>query len=346
MNKTRDSSLDITRIIAVLAVIMIHTSANFVISFKTSSIEFIWGNIFDSIARMGVPLFVMISGSLMLDENKDLQIKSLFLRNIKNIVLLLILWSAIYCSVYQVFLPLLNNESISYSKIIVSLINGHYHMWYLYMIIGLYLITPFLREFVKKENKRLVLLFITIALVSQFTLPLLNGLTLICGTFTHLTKFIEKFNLGFFGGFTAYYLVGWYIIHIGIKNKRKFYCLGIIALLALILYVQITKDYANAYSNMNILVFMYSTSVFLALNNKHKKELTVKNKKTIEYLSKLSFGAYIIHPLCQTLIEKVTAYSTAPLIYILCYFTIVTTLSFTVCFALSKLPIVKKAVRL
>ena len=75
-NKERNSFLDITRIVAVLAVIMIHTSSGFVTLYDTSSIEFLWGNIFDSISRIGVPLFVMISGSLMLDEEKNITIKT------------------------------------------------------------------------------------------------------------------------------------------------------------------------------------------------------------------------------------------------------------------------------
>lgn len=175
-NKERNSFLDITRIVAVLAVIMIHTSSGFVTLYDTSSIEFLWGNIFDSISRIGVPLFVMISGSLMLDEEKNITIKSLLSKNIKNIVYLLIFWSVIYCSIYEVIFPLIKGEALNFPSIIVSLENGHFHMWYLYMMIGLYLITPFLREFVKKENKQLVLLFIAAALATQFTLPVLNVL--------------------------------------------------------------------------------------------------------------------------------------------------------------------------
>lgn len=62
-------SLDITRIVAVLAVVMIHSSARFITESKTAY-EFTAGNIFDTIARIGVPLFIMISGALMFFLNK------------------------------------------------------------------------------------------------------------------------------------------------------------------------------------------------------------------------------------------------------------------------------------
>ena len=193
----RNSSLDITRIIAVLAVISLHISADFVTEYDVFSKEFMVGAFFDSISRIGVPLFVMISGSLMLDENKNITIKSIFSKNIKTLFGLLIFWSVLYCVLYNIALPLIIGEPLNVSDIITSLTEGHYHIWYLYMIIGLYLATPFFRAFVKKENKQTVLLFIIIALVTQFTLPMLNGMTLIWEDMAYLTNFINQFDLGF-----------------------------------------------------------------------------------------------------------------------------------------------------
>ncbi len=59
--------MDVVMVIACFAVIMIHSSAPYVIE-NFGSLNFWIGNIFDGLARIGVPLFVMISGALMLDE--------------------------------------------------------------------------------------------------------------------------------------------------------------------------------------------------------------------------------------------------------------------------------------
>ena len=53
----RNISLDLIRLVAIIAVIMIHVSANFVSNYEIGNIKFIWGNIFDSISRIGVPFF-------------------------------------------------------------------------------------------------------------------------------------------------------------------------------------------------------------------------------------------------------------------------------------------------
>lgn len=246
--KERNTYLDLTRVIAVVAVVTIHISGWFVAYFAPSSTEFLWGNIFDGISCMAVPIFVMISGALMLDEDRQVDTRQLYTKNIKALVGPLIFWSVLYCGVYTILIPIAEGQTVELWTIGYSLLAGHYHMWYLYMIIGLYLITPFLRKFVSKENKNLVLLFIGLSLAAQFTIPILNGLTKIYDRAVWLISWIEKFQLGFVGGYTVYYLLGWYLTHIGVKRKRRLYCLGALSLVATILYVQVTQDDSSGYS--------------------------------------------------------------------------------------------------
>lgn len=345
-NKERNVYLDITRIVAVLAVIMIHISAEFVVCHNPKSIEFVWGNIFDSISRIGVPLFIMISGALMLDENRIITTKNLIFKNVKIAACLLVFWSAVYSGIYNVLFPLAQGEQLNVRTIITSFILGHFHLWYLYMIIGLYVITPFLREFVKKENKKLVQLFIAISIGTQFIVPILNAVSLVWKDAKILLSFVNQFNFDFFSVYITYYLIGWYIIQIGIKRKWIFYCLGIISLLTIIVYVQITKNYNTAYLNENVLVLLYSVSVFLALNSTSMSNKNEKLNKLIEVLSKLSFGVYIIHPLVLSIYNKVISYSKVPVIFILICFIVVTAISFIGCYIVSKLPIVKKTIRM
>ena len=67
----RNDSLDVIRIAAVFAVVMTHCTAPFVTNFQPDTAEFLWGNLLDSISRAGVPLFLMISGALFLDERRE-----------------------------------------------------------------------------------------------------------------------------------------------------------------------------------------------------------------------------------------------------------------------------------
>ncbi len=60
--------IDMLRVVACIFVVMIHSSATYVVK-DIGSFNFWIGNFLDSISRSGVPIFIMISGALMLDEN-------------------------------------------------------------------------------------------------------------------------------------------------------------------------------------------------------------------------------------------------------------------------------------
>ena len=88
-------AFDVMRIISIFAVILLHySSQRFYISFPSSEWEI--RNIYDSMVRWGVPVFVMISGALFLDSNKKLSIKRLFTKNILRIICAFLFWSFIY----------------------------------------------------------------------------------------------------------------------------------------------------------------------------------------------------------------------------------------------------------
>ena len=72
LTNNRVCSFDLMRIIAICAVILIHISADYVKSYPNDSIEFISNNILCSCSRFAVPVFLMISGALMLNEEKKL----------------------------------------------------------------------------------------------------------------------------------------------------------------------------------------------------------------------------------------------------------------------------------
>ena len=226
---------------------------------------------------------------------------------------------------------------------------GHYHLWYLYMIIGLYLITPFLKLFVQKEHKKLILFFVFVSIIIQFTLPVLNQIAIFYEDITFLLVFIEKFHLDFFGGYTTYYLLGWYIVHIGIGKKSVQYFLylaGISSVLITFFSVYFTQDYENGYSDLNIFILLYSVSVFLALTKLCKCRFKTIGQRRLKFFSNMSFGMYIVHPIVLELFQRTIVYYNYPLLYILVCFCIVLIGSFVLCYICSKVPIARKIIRM
>lgn len=120
-----------------------------------------------------------------------------------------------------------------------------------------------------------------------------------------------------------------------------FYVMGILSLLISITYVQLTKDYANGYSNFSLLILIYASAVFIMLNNLSAIKIGERAKKIITLLSKLTFGVYIIHPFFLALVGQRLAYRGNPLVYCLSLFLVSTVLSFFSCLIVSKIPVIK-----
>ena len=347
LTNKRNCSLDIARIIAVLAVVMIHCCATFITDYKPHTSEFIFGNLFESVARLGVPFFLMISGALFLDENKEITLKGILSKNVKNLAMITIGWAFIYAVIYYAAVPAFTGKGISVKKLLISIIDGHYHMWYLYMIIGLYVVTPFLKKFVCKENKGMVLFFIIVSFVVQFLLSMLDKICIQHFNIDYIGARIRKFHLDFFGGYITYFLVGWYIVHIGIKQKHLkyiLYLLGMLSLATIIIYAQYTGDYKNAYENIGAPVFLYSVSTFVAING-IKLNFKEKTAERIAKLSKLTFGVYIIHVLILTVFCKVLPYRQHSVLYIVLCFVTVACSSFLCSYIISKIPAIKKLIK-
>ncbi len=341
---TRNHSLDIVRVVAILMVVMIHCSASFVDNYNGGDLRFFIANLFDSVARPGVPLFLMVSGALMLDETRQKSTADVF-RTAKKVFILLVLWSILYVVVCDLLLPPLFGKRIPLYVIIEDIFFGFYHLWYLYMLLGLYIATPFLRCFVKRENSRLVLLYIGISLVTAFVEPALTILSNRYTNMAYLQSYINQLHLDFFGGFTAYFLAGWYIVHVGIPTKwlrRLIYLVSGLSLAVIIAVTQRTGDSENMYSNQNIFIFLYSLGIFLFITN---RQPVTQPSRVIGLLSKLSFGIYVIHEIFNILARRFLSDIQNPLVHIPLRYVIVFGVSFCLCWILSKIPVVKKLIR-
>lgn len=341
----KNLSLDLLRVIAILAVIMIHVSAQFVFASKGNSSQFIIGNIFDSISRCGVPLFVMISGALMLNEQKEITFKKIF-KKILNTLLLLYLWSFVYTFTFNIASPIAHGQKIQLSLFFNEFLFGHYHLWFLFMIIGLYLITPILRTFVKKENSHIVLYFIILSLILKFSVPIFEILSIKFSSLKIIYEWFDMFQFDLIGTYVTYYITGWFIFNISIPKKFQnlIYILGIVGVLTTILTAQIfNKYYQLAYCDYSIFNFFYSVSIFMILTKNPKPKTKFGTK--LAGLAKYSFGVYVLHVLIMTLFNIIFPNKSFVLLYIIIEWVITSIISFVLTYLIYKIPILKKCVK-
>lgn len=294
---------DVMRILAMILVIVVHVSAYVVIQFpNTTKDTFIIGNIFNGISRAGVPLFIMLSGVLLLDENKKFDTAKFYKVTVPTIFLLLLFWLVFYASFYTFLLPLMKGTPIKLEDFwpFVFTFKGtdYPHLWYMFLLVGLYLTIPVLRLFVKKKNIKFIVGILVACICVQFLSRTLDVFTI--GAPISVTGFVTKFHLEPVTGYLGYIILGWIIDNYEIKKPYRIfiYILGILALITSILVVQFNIDSIKnirsfVYDPLSLPAFVYGGAVFLLIKSLCKDKTS--ENKAVNLLSKCGFGVYMIH---------------------------------------------------
>lgn len=137
--------LDDLRVLATIAVVFLHTTSGYVNAWQQIP-EAVWwsANFFQSSVRWAVAIFVMISGALLLAPGKDPPVGRFLARRGLRVGIPLVAWSIFY-AVWRHFefgLPL--STELLLRRFLAG--NTHYHLYFLFAILGLYVWTPLLRR--------------------------------------------------------------------------------------------------------------------------------------------------------------------------------------------------------
>lgn len=294
--------IEAIRFIAIFAVVVLH-SASPLLSMYPEVIMKNWyvANIYDSVVRMGVPLFFMISGFLLL-RKYDEDNKVFFTKRIHKVIIPMLAWAFIYI----LFIKYVQEKDINIIKRMIVALNmyTYYHLWFLYTLLGLYLVTPFLRIIIKYSSKKLLYYFLGLWLIHVFIIPMINKLGHVSFQ-SHLPIFTE--SLG-------YFVLGYVLANFR-YSKKIFY----IALLAFVIST-ISVIMATYIFTINLGAFdssfygaeggfgiIQAISTFIMIKysfcDSHN-ELSLKSVKIIKYFSTTSFGIYLIHPIFIAIFEK------------------------------------------
>lgn len=197
---------DVIRIIAVLAMIMLHAAAAGFGRFGARTVSWQVCNLYDSLVRFCVPVFVMVSGMFLLNPEREYDLKKLYFTKILRIATAYLFWAAFY-SMIPLISALVRGEMPAghgYLYIIVrGIVAGHFHLWFLFMITGLYIVTPLLRLIVKDD--KLTIYFIVLGLIFVYGTNMAN-------LFPPMRKLvaitITRLNVQLVAGFSCYFIWG------------------------------------------------------------------------------------------------------------------------------------------
>ena len=336
--------LDYLRVFATFAVVMLHVSA---FGFRETypSVDWQLFNLFNGMSRWGVPIFVMISGALFLNESKVLDVQRLYKRNIKRMVFAFLFWSTAYALIVGIIVK--HNSSPIY--IIGRIIHGESHLWFLLMIIGLYMFLPVIKPFV--NTKRHCEYFLLFSVLTTFIIPLMfDAINIVLPSQKEAIGVVKEsydtMGISFSLGFTGYFVLGHYL-HRYVKIYSKggaLYIILVVVLMSAIFLTSFVSDLTNhankyLYGNLRPLVLVESICIFLIV-----RQLGVCNviRNSINHISSVSFGIYLVHFIFIIILDYLDLYPykhalMTPLISLAVFL-----VSYVIALYMYKIPIARK----
>jgi surface polysaccharide O-acyltransferase-like enzyme len=333
---------DVLKIFASFSVVFLHVAAG---GWGAAGIEtYEWNvfNIYDSMLRFGVPVFVMASGMFLLRPEKNLIIRDIYKKYIPRIVICFLSWSFLY-AIYPVVSGKVQFEQ---ERFLREFIFGHYHMWYLYMIVGLYIITPLLRKIV--QDKKSAEYFIILSVLFAFVLPFAAKVFQL----KDFEMFVRKFEVSMVLGYTGYFVLGFYIDNYEIKStgRKVIYMAGILGVVATAAFTSMIsqkggKADAMFYSYLSPNVLACSIAVFLFFKYQVSKiNFGNTSLKALGVLSACSFRIYLVHDFFNIFLYNagISAMNYNPVLWVPVIAAAVFAMSFITSYIIGKIPFLNK----
>lgn len=318
--------IDFLRVFAAVLVVFSHNCDSFIAAFDTDYSSFLTGTLLGSLTRPCVPLFVMMTGVLLLPVKPTVSLGAFYKKRIGRLIKPLIFWSLALPLAFWAYFTTFGagsaNPSFStadfngqtlLNKLYIWVFNFNFDttpLWYLYMLMGLYLIMPLISDWLRRAERKEVKLLLKVwaisLLIPYLTLlaPLMGyqgnygnfGLLGVCdwnvyGTFYYVGGFLGYLVL-------AYYLTRWPLQWSWCKTLGIFIPMFIVGYaLTAGGYVWFQQMFPGDYAFLEIIwlfcginVMMMTLPVFVIA-----QKCNFKPSPLMAKLAALSFGVYLCH---------------------------------------------------
>jgi len=283
-----DQGIAIARTVALVMLVILHAAA---INFYQFSDKWWATNFYDSLTRSCVPIFLMISGALLLRKNEQLSV--FFRKRVFRIIPALLFWSLVYLTLRKAA-----GNGIEYWKWIPSILDGPVaiHLWYLYTIIGLYAFVPLFRKVYSGTTESEKRFYIAMWFFVASIFPTLRNY------FQFSWDVVAIFNLGAFAGLIGYFFLGAYVFDSKKTSNCNWIKWLIVFMASSIATMLMTYTHSLSVGSPNELFYGY-LSPFIVIASfaafklciQHKIVLSDRQQKVLSLINEYSLGIYCVH---------------------------------------------------
>jgi surface polysaccharide O-acyltransferase-like enzyme len=244
----------------------------------------------------------MTSGALLLDQNKKEDLSTFYGKRMSRIAWPILFWSAFF--LFWTFLKqLIKGNPLSAMELAEMLLSGkpYYHMWYLYMILGLYLFTPFFRKNIAHATDQELVFLVSFMFILAAVKSVYSKLYPEGGPDLFIFWFLS---------FIPYFIVGYMIRQTAARpSKLILFLIFVLSFLATAFgcYFVSLGSGLNAglyfYDNLSITVIPMSISIMFLLKT---WDAPLISENTNQKIASLTLGIYLIHPIILDVINYKT----------------------------------------
>ena len=286
-------NISFLRIVSTLSVVWLHTCSTLVQNpdlFPMSDLQARFYNSSYQMMCWTVPVFYMITGALLLDPTRKITVNKILTKYVLRVVLALIIFGIPFAILKLIMETGEKGMNIIFLSLKAIMENGSLrHMWFLYSMIGVYLVLPVLKAFTGNSSRGEMILTITFLFLFNFIIPYINSVLGLKIAFDIPLKY------------PVFYLLTGYYLYSNEHTTKKVKMVSLVFISVLVLLIWLLNY--NSINTKNIVSYdspitaILAVSIFIIFKN---TDLTKKIYKqyhiNIWLIDRLCFGVFLIHP--------------------------------------------------
>lgn len=350
MARTVDGRLayaDLLRVLAVIAAIVLYISAGWLDQSAVGSTQWTVLCTYNALTRWCVPMFAMLSGAFLLDPKKQVTLRDIFFRYILRVLAALLVWGVFYALLdYGHSDWHFTWAGIKSAFGYVLRAETHGHLWFLYVMLGLYLVTPILRAFVRGASRGAFHWFFILTFLVSSLLPTLQKLW--PAQLALPMAWLDRMDIFLVLGYVGCYVAGYYLKNYTLGRLAEFiiYILGILGAVitvwgsaALSIHHGSFREALFEYRAPNV-IFM-AVAVFVLFRYVLGVSEERSRRQRLGGVARITFGIFLIHEFFVMLLRYfgVSTLSFNPILSVPVLSAAVFLCSFVVAWLISKIPL-------
>lgn len=283
---------DILKIISVLGIVGISVISTKWNVASVGSVSWIFMTVMQSVLRFAFPVIIMISGIRYLSPAEAPTVRKLYICDILRLAITLVFWSVLYIA----FEKLISKGEYTFGikQYLTGLTTGQNHLWLIYGLIGLLIVSPLLKKIVsdKKTLEYFLIIWIVFTVIGNIAVSIPDP-------YINIEKRLATFKMSAAIHFSGYFCLGYYLDKYEIKKPMRILtyflsALSIAAFVGVTYYLSLKdgKTDSTFLSNVKPMTVLVPSAFFLFAKNVFKKPTS---PKAISFIAKASFGIYLCH---------------------------------------------------